>query len=345
MGRATLLVVLGFIVIFGMVRNNINKTSESSSENASIYTETILARNVANSALSYVLSLYSSSGVDSGTYSGSNFLGGSYTATFTRFDADTSDLIDTLRLTATATYEGVTHTSRVDFISISSLIPEIKGASKIESDSTTFKLSGGIKIVGTDTNMDGTPGPGAPKAGFTFTNPDDSIRLAAAITDSSQIQGSPISEVVSDTIGLTLGEAVAQYAAIADITLPGGKYKDVFWGTQANPVIVYSSDNLEYKGSSIGYGILAVNGKFKMKDSPTWYGIILAASPDSLSIDKVEVGKKAKIYGAMMTSAPKVKIKGKAEIYYSTEAINMVSDMLTSGGVNKKTITKKVWYE
>ena len=37
MGRAMLFTVLGFIVIIGMVRNNINKTSENSSGNPAIY--------------------------------------------------------------------------------------------------------------------------------------------------------------------------------------------------------------------------------------------------------------------------------------------------------------------
>ncbi len=39
MGRALLIDVLGFIVIFGTVKNNINKTSENAAINTSEFTE------------------------------------------------------------------------------------------------------------------------------------------------------------------------------------------------------------------------------------------------------------------------------------------------------------------
>ena len=81
MGKAALYMVLGFIVIFGMVRINIDKTSESASLNSSEYTERILARNVANMATEYLISIYAETGADSGIVD-TNFLGGSYSATF-----------------------------------------------------------------------------------------------------------------------------------------------------------------------------------------------------------------------------------------------------------------------
>ncbi|MCH8289224.1 MAG: hypothetical protein IID12_08990, partial [Candidatus Marinimicrobia bacterium] len=125
MGRASLIVVLGFIVIFGFVRGNINKTSERSQTNLFEYTETILAQNVANSALEYGISVYSQTGNDT-SYSSSDFMGGSYVATFTT-------LGDTVRLSVIATFEGESFTSRVDILSQSSVMPSTTSSGSFKS--------------------------------------------------------------------------------------------------------------------------------------------------------------------------------------------------------------------
>lgn len=349
MGRASLLVVLGFIVIFGMVRNNINKTSESSSENSSEYTETILARNVANSALEYGLSLYVSTGADT-SYSNSNFLGGSYSATFTT-------LGDTVRLSITATYEGESHTSRVDILSEYEFFPNATGGASVGGGSgmMVFDFGGTVSITGNDTNFDGTDGPGPDLAAITVTSDSDSIALSE---DSSAV--SPIEVVEEDTSAATVSELVDYYALIADVTLPGGNFNNTTWGSEANPVVLYSSAHLEMGTNTVGYGILAVEGSLAMGASAVWYGSVFISASDAYDAFSASGGPE--IYGTFSLGSSDttttLSMVGNASMYYSTQGVAVATAAFvaaadaaaaadTTGTMSSAELTIKetIWYE
>ncbi|MCH7886535.1 MAG: hypothetical protein IIA58_01055 [Candidatus Marinimicrobia bacterium] len=351
MGRAMLFTVLGFIVIFGMVRNNINKTSESSSENSSEYADAILARNVANSALEYGLSLYISTGNDS-SYTNSDFLGGSYTATFTT-------LGDTVRLIVTATYEDESHTSRVDILSEYEHFPNATGGVLVGGGSgmMVFDLGGTVTITGNDTNFDGSDGPGPDLAAFTLSSDTDSASLAA---DSSFLTGDPPIQVIEDTSAVTVSELVAYYATIADITIAGGSYNNTTWGSEANPVILYSSSRLVMGTNTIGYGILAVEGSLAMGASAVWYGSVFISASDSLDAFSANGGPE--IYGTFSIGSSdtttSLRMVGNASIYYSTQgvsvataafvaAVNAAAAADTTGTTSSAelTIQETIWYE
>ena len=345
MGRASLLVVLGFIVIFGMVRNNINKTSESSSENSSEYTESILARNVANSALEYGLSLYVSTGADT-SYSNSDFLGGSFTATFTTIG-------DTVRLIVTATYEDENHTIRVDILSEYMFFPDATGGASVGGGSGTmeFDFGGNVSITGNDTNFDGTDGPGPDLSAFTLGSSADSTSLAA---DSAYLTGDPPIEVSSDTSALSVAELVAFYATIADTTFSGGTFSGITFGSEANPMIVYSSAHFELGSGASGYGILAIDGSLKMGGSSAWYGMVLVNSSDSF--DAFQASGNPEIYGSFSLgtsdTTTTLKMTGTADIYYSTQGIAVASEAFSNGvggggggGGFERTISETIWYE
>ena len=344
MGRASLIAVLGFIVIFGTVRNNINKTSENATINASEFTENVIAHNIANSAVGYGMSVYSNTGNDS-AYSNSDFLGGSYVATFTT-------LGDTTRLTVTSTFEGESYTSRVDLISTYEFFPKATGGASIGGGSgqMLFNLSDSVLISGVDTNIDGTPGPGPDMAAFTLATPQDSANLAA---DSAFLVGSPPSEVrPPDTSAPTVQELITHYATIADITLSGGPYVNITWGTETNPVVVYSDAWTRLEGSTTGYGILAIDGSLKMENNTRWYGIVLVNNTDSLAAFNAE--GTPEIYGSLMLTADSTTnatMEGSASLYYSTEAIGIATSAFTAasagngGGITEMTISETIWYE
>ena len=346
MGRASLLVVLGFIVIFGIVRNNINKTSESSSENSSEYTDAILARNVANSALEYGLSLYVSEGSDT-SYSNSDFLGGSYTATFTT-------LGDTVRLVVTADFEEESHTSRVDILSEYKFFPDATGGASVGGGSgmMVFDFGGNVSITGNDTNFDGTDGPGPDLSAFTLSSDADSASLAA---DSAFLTGEPPIEVSSDTSAPTVAELVSFYSAIADTTFSGGIFSGVTFGSEANPMVFYSSAHVEFGSGASGYGILAIDGSLKMGGGSAWYGMVLINANDSL--DAFQASGNPAIYGSFSLGSSDttttLKMTGTADIYYSTQGIAVASEAFSSGvgggggggGGFERTVSETIWYE
>ena len=347
MGRSSLIAVLGFIVIFGMVRQNINKTSESSALNSSVFTETILARHVSNIAVNYIMSVHSETGVNNQNYTNNNFLDGSYTASITSLGYDTTLDFDTLQISVTGSYQDESHFTRVQFISKSILIPRITASIAVESDCTLFDFSGHPQIVGTDMLMNGSGEntSGSNLAGLTLSNAEDSIRFAAFYTDSTWVQGDPVVEVSNDSPLVNLTDLIAFYAQIADQTYTGGNFTGVNWGSDVSPVVVYSNGDVTFGGNSIGYGVLAINGSFRMSGSPTWYGLIIASGGESLVID-ASVGNPT-IFGALHIGATvtQLELKGTANIFYSSEAIDMVRLDITNRGLDRRMITEKIWYE
>ena len=341
MGRAALIFVLGFIVIFGMVRINIDKTSESASTNSSEFTDILLARNIANSALAHGISVYSNTGSDT-SYSNSNYLGGSYTATFT-------DLGDTTRLTVTATFEGESYTSRAYILSQSSVMPSTSSSGSFKSPNVSYFFADSILISGVDTNIDGTPGPAPDLPGITVVSSADSITLAAEIGANSEwVQGSSAIEVDTSVAAVDLNELFDYYQTVADMSLTGGSFSDVNWGTQADPVIVYIDGDVHLTGNSVGYGILAINGNLRMSQSPTWYGLVIVHG-DSVGAQDTRIENTSKIIGAIISDSPdnNVRITDSVVIQYSSEALDMVqTDLESTGGfASTKIITEIIWYE
>lgn len=345
MGRASLLIVLGFIVIFGMVRGNINKTSENASSNSSEYTETIIARNIANSATEYGLSVFSNTGNDS-SYSNSDFMGGSFTAYFT-------DLGDTLRLTVTATFEGESYTNRVDMVYSIDFFPDATGGASVAGSAgmMEFDLGGTVSITGNDTNFDGSDGPGPDLAAFTLGSGTDSTSLAA---DSSFLTGDPPIEVSSDTTSLSVTELVDFYGTIADTTLAAGTYTGNTFGSEANPMVVYSVGHLVLGSGTTGYGILAVDGSLAMGGSSTWYGMVLVNSSDGY--DAYSASGNPAIYGSFSLgtsdTTTTLRMTGTTDIYYSTQGIAVALTAFNAGigGVGggygaERTISEMIWYE
>ena len=324
-----------------MVRINIDKTSESASKNSSEYAETLLARNISNSATELGISIFAETGNDS-SYSNSDFMGGSFTAFFT-------DLGDTLRLTVTATYEGESHTSRVDILSHSSIMPSTTASGSFKSPNVSYFFSDSIRISGVDTNIDGTPGPAPALPGITVGSSADSVALATEIGANTEwVQGSSSIDVDTTTAAVDLNELFSYYETIADMSLTGGSFSDVNWGTQADPVIVYIDGDVHLTGNSVGYGILAISGNLRMSASPTWYGLVIVHG-DSVGSQDTRIENNSKIIGSIISDSPdnNLRITDSVIIKYSSEALDMVkTDIESTGGYAlTRVISGMIWYE
>ena len=349
MGRASLIVVLGFIVIFGFVRGNINKTSENAAANSSEYTETLLARNIANMATEYAVSIYAETGVDSGIVD-SNFMGGSYSAIFTQLGTDPIGNNDTLQLTVSSQYEDESHLTRVLLISMSTVMPVATGSGSFKSPNVDYFFLDSILISGIDTNMDGTPGPAPALPALTVYSSADSVALAAEVAANPEwLQGSSAIAVDNTPLPVDLTELFSYYQSIADMSFPADEnFNNVNWGTEADPVVVYVDGDCSFRGISVGYGIFAVNGNLRMYDNPTWYGLVLVHG-DTTGPQDTRIEDNSKIIGGLVSDAPapNVRLTNFAEIRYSSEALNMVRTALEStGGIASTRILKEIiWYE
>ena len=162
------------------------------------------------------------------------------------------------------------------------------------------------------------------------------------------MQGSSAIEVDTSTLAVNLTELFDYYQTVADMSLTGGAFSDVNWGTEADPVIVYVEGDMYLKGNSVGYGILAIRGNLRMAESPTWYGLVIVQA-DSTGTQDIRIENTSKINGAIITDSPasNLRITDSVVIQYSSEALDMVqSDLESTGGfASTKIITEIIWHE
>jgi hypothetical protein len=216
MGRMILVVVLGFIFIFGYVRSNMNRKAEEAINHASEFVENAQLAELSSSALEYALSLYLQIGATDTTIVDSSWLEGVITVSIALEGQDTLNNIDTVMIRATSNIFGRLDSSRARLISKSLMIPPITASVGIDSESSTFSFTGNVEIHGQDTNMDGTTGSAPELPGITVTNPADSATIATDYDSTNFIQGAgpePSVAVSTDTT-LDLTDVVRYYASL-----------------------------------------------------------------------------------------------------------------------------------
>lgn len=344
MGRMVLIVVLGFIVIFGYVRTNLNRTAEEAMNFASEFTETAQLNQITSSAIEYALSIYLQTGAIDTTVVDSNWLEGAITVSISLEGQDTLNNIDTVSITATSNIFGELDSSQVSLISKSLMIPPITASVGIDSESSSFTFTGNVEIHGQDTNMDGTTGSGPELPGITVTNPADSTTIADDYSGTNFIQGAgpePSVSVSTDTT-LDLSDVVEYYSAIADQDLTD--CSGLSEGSESSPTIAYIDGDCSLSGNLSGYGVLVVDGSLTLRGRVRWHGVVIVVGESTMEFDAA--GTPA-IYGGLLLGAPSTELsmKGTADLYYSSEAIQMVQTGLQNSGRNRRYLSDLYWWE
>lgn len=344
MGRMVLIVILGFIVIFGYVRSNLNRTAERAINNSSEFAEEAQRNQLSSTALEYALSIYIQTGATDTSIVDSTWLEGIITANISLQGQDSINNIDTVILTASSNINGTIDSSQVMLISNSLMIPPITASVGIDSETATFNFDGNVRIYGNDTNMDGTTGNADDLAGITVSNSADSTTLANDYAGTTYVQGSGTSPSVSvsDDTTTNLQETVAYYAAIADQSLLDCSCLD--GGDENTPTIAHIDGDCELSGNLKGYGVLVIDGSLRMTGHVRWYGVVIVVGTSTMEFD---VSGTPAIYGALLLGAPttNLSLSGTADLYYSSEAIQMVQTGLENSGRNRRFLTDINWWE
>lgn len=327
MGRASIIWVLGFSILFGTTRTSVQRTMLDTMRNVVADYERMAARNIANTGVYIALQTVSQNNQWRSGFNDMSFSGGSYGVTVQDSTADPSLGSSRLRLIGTGQYGDASHTVRV-VIEGENQMPPVPGAVAINSDSTTFSLAGNsFNIDGRDTNVNGTPGPGPDLWGLAVSNAGDSSRCVAQ-PRSNRILGSTSAPSVGVSTDLPDLEALAQWLRRrADYDLPTGSYNAVTWGTFASPAIVYIDGNGSIAGNSSGAGILVVNGNLKLAGTFSWQGLVIVFGTN-LTVDTT-VGT-PNIYGALLVQADTafLDVKGNVNIIYSSQTIENAQNKL-----------------
>jgi len=339
-----LIVVLGFIVIFGYVRSNLNRTAERAIDNSSEFAEDIQLSQLTTSALEYALSLYIQTGNKDTTMVDSEWLEGSITVTIALLGQDDLNNTDTVLISASSEINGLTDSSQITLISKSLMIPPITASVGVISESASFSFNGNVEIHGQDTNMDGTTGDAPELPGITVSNEADSTDLADDYSGTTFIQGSgsePSISVSSDTT-TDLTAIVNYYAAIADQSLPNCSGLDE--GSETSPTIAHIDGDCAMSGNLEGYGVLVIEGSLTMRGNVSWNGLVIVVGTSSMEFD---ASGTPSIFGALLLGAPEtdLSMSGTADLYYSSEAIQMVQTGLENSGRNRRMLSDITWWE
>jgi hypothetical protein len=195
--------------------------------------------------------------------------------------------IDTVRISAAGTINGVTHNSVLE-AKLSSIFPTVESSMTIFGDSVEVSSNGkSFEIDGRDYNIDGTLGsnPAVNGIGVQSAESVADVKKQLATASGGSIEANVLGAGGTPSVGSFASSNLTQlhqfYKDRRTMTIPAGSYADnKVIGSYEQPEIVYVPGDLEWSGNVTGTGILVVDGQLVMKGKVAWRGIILAMSGD-----------------------------------------------------------------
>lgn len=348
MGKSSLIIVLGFgmLVSYFILKLNAN-SKEDLSTTVDMFEQTE-ARHIANTGVEiYLEKLYADHSLLNTTSSTQSLFNGSYVVKL-------AGTLPNVRVTSTANFMGVTHTSVADAFLEPINFPKIPSGLYISSNSVAnSNLSGDLYISGEDHTVDGT------------VTGDSTDAVPGIGVDSSADKTTILSKLVKplNVVGLikSTGSIGAPSVEVTDIGVDWSKYyqylannaqqtfiddipSDADLGSLSNPKITLVNASNSTSGTiniskSAGAGIMIVNGNVTFAGNFTYQGIILCYKNTDLSFSSSGTNK---IIGGIIAAGKDVDIKttGTMDILYSQAAINQVKNNLVADG-----FTILSWYE
>ncbi|MBM4160335.1 MAG: hypothetical protein FJ217_04455 [Ignavibacteria bacterium] len=269
MGRASLFLVLGLSLAFGIIGFSMRRTTTSLVEAQTGYSKYLFARNLARTAIHTTLRAFDRNLTpipEAGAFNG-----GSYAVQY-------QENHDTLWLKSTGMYAESTYTMRVKLFRTTKPFPRVGAAIGIRATPVNFLIAGHAKVDGRNYDSTGTNlvGSGDVPGVATMTS-SDSTTVAK---EKDEIQGAPPIKVDTSTIDPL--PFLDEYKSNADYVYNvSGVYNTVTWGTESNPVIVYcnagddTTFSIKFTGNVVGWGILVVRGNVQFNGNFDFKGLVV----------------------------------------------------------------------
>lgn len=327
MGYGLIISVLGASAAVHLLMISLNANLSMGLSSTLDFFDETQARLISNSAIEIYLEQLRRNKNLEGEFLNNKLFGGTYNVFITGVDS-------LMIIRAEGFFSNVKHVSVATARRSSITIPGTSGSVYVSSDNLDLSLAGNVEINGNDTNIDGTPGPGAPIPGFSVDNSTDSANIVNNIKGkiSKPIVGAGgIPSVAVNTSTSTNWMDVAEnYIFAADTALSSGTYSTgTQLGTAANPKITYIKGDVNLSGTAEGNGILVVNGNLSMSGNFTFRGLVIVYG-ESTILTKT-VGNSG-IYGAAIFVGQSVNIQasGNSSFFYSSQALNLAKNNLKS---------------
>ena len=318
MGKGIILVILGVSLITSILVLKLNANSKEGLQTTVDQYEFTQARIIANSGVEVYLEKLRRNKTLHGSFTDIDLMDGNY-------DIDISGPDSLMTITSTGHFGNTNHQTIVTAKREPAVLPSVKGAVYLSTDTLKVKLQGDLEIDGNDRNIDDTAGPEAPLPGIAVDDPADSAYVINNIQPhvSNSIDGFGGDPSVYTTVDNTDWEKVTKDLVFAaDYTLPTGLYTTgTVLGTFAEPKITYVTGDVEFSGTASGSGIMIINGDVYMSGQFTYYGMIIVYGQSSIETTFVGNGG---IYGSTVIVGSEVDIKatGTTGLYYSSQAIS-----------------------
>ena len=359
MGRASLIIVAGFIFAFAYMNYSLTNTSTAIVNNYSSAFERTAAQNATNSAIHFYIQKLADNTEDlprTAPYTLTLNHNGDQSSTDVTITKLTTVKPDTFKLTGKTMWgpehtgpDGVTHRDTITSWAIVSPIkfelPPFTAAVRTFDSVATFDFAGmPTKVHGQDTDTTGVAKVGGSALpAFTVTNAEDSLRLLSSITKAGVITGlgEPPVRVETPTQVFDIYAYVDLVTSMAHQTLVQtsitGSTADL--GTVSNPRITVLAPpistpgvNPEVKisGNITGAGVLVVKADLWVSGTINFKGLVLVVGTRTIQFESTGTPQ---IFGAMMIAGKLLDFvsKGNGDIYYSTQALQLIKNRLNSG--------------
>jgi hypothetical protein len=289
------------------------------------------ARLISNSGVEiYLEKLKADPSMNGKTYNDNSLNGGTYNINFSGPDS-------LVKVTSTATFMGVTHTSIV--IAQADKLPffPVNGAMYVDANSVSgVSINGNITVSGYDHDINGNKlMNGNVLPGIAVDNAGDVTKIKNAIKGSAVVEGqggTPSVQVVSN--GIDWEKYALDVQSNPDIIINGNTKLPSDLGTIASPKSTFVNGSIQFNSNLDGCGILVVNGDLTINGNFTYRGIIIAYKDSKIT---TKLNGNGKIYGAMViagTSADLQISNGNFKCYYSQAALTAIGSLLKARRFN-----------
>ncbi len=204
----------------------------------------------------------------------------------------------------------------------------------VDDAAASFKFSGtAFLISGNDTNLDGTPGPGAAKPGIGTVGDPAGIKSQLKANQKPNVIGLGGAPSVANVGDIDMPATMDALKELATLVFNGPD--DSYSGDLGDfddqvAVITHAKGDLKLNGNTSGCGILIVDGDVDFNGNFDYAGIIYVSG--AVRFNGGGGGKNLR--GALFTlgavTGNDVTINGSVDLRYSSEAITLINTQLSS---------------
>jgi hypothetical protein len=335
MGKGILIIALGMSVIISFFILKLNSNSKENLSTTVNMFEQTQARLIANSGVEiYLERLKQDRSMMNSSFSNNELFGGNYNIIIAGPDS-------LVRVTSTATFMGVQHTTVVE--AAADKVPLYPGPGAMYLSSGTVAglkknaINGSIEINGNDHDLAGnlTGGgsvPGIAVDGITQQNSVLDMIAAHAIDQVLGSGGTPsVSAITNEVDWADYAQLIADNP---DILIDAQeKVKSTnSWGTLADPKVTFINGDIKINNSQAadGCGILVVNGNLEINGGFDYTGLVIAFKETNIDI---KLNGNAQILGSLVVAGNAINVdvsSGNFNALYSTEALNLIETLLVT---------------